>query len=160
MNPELDPIEPEGAVEMYLTVKHSEFADATLRSHRSRLRRFVQWCNEQNLSNLNRLTGRDLHRYRLWCREDGDLSLASEKTQMDTIRVFIRWAESVDAVQPDLSEKVISPTLTGGDNVRDVMVDAKEAEQILDHKRSFVSAYEILRGAIRGLVIGRIGLNS
>jgi len=79
---------------------------------------------------------------------------------MDTIRVFIRWAESVDAVQPDLSEKVISPTLTGGDNVRDVMVDAKEAEQILDHKRSFVSAYEILRGAIRGLVIGRIGLNS
>lgn len=142
MHPQLEPIEPEDAVEMYLTEKRAEFADATLRSHRSRLRHFAEWCDEQDVTNLNTLTGRELHRYRLWRREDGDLSLASEKTQMDTIRVFIRWAESIDAVQPDLCQKVVSPTLTGDDNVRDVMVDAEEAEQILEYLRTYEYASE------------------
>jgi len=28
---------------------------------------------------------------------------------MDTLRVFIRWLESIDGVEQDLSEKVLSP---------------------------------------------------
>jgi site-specific recombinase XerD len=79
MNPDLEPISTEEAVELYLTEKRPEFAQATLRSHRSRLRHFIRWCDTENISNLNSLTGRDLHRYRLWRREDGDLALASEK---------------------------------------------------------------------------------
>lgn len=142
MYPDLEPIEPAEAVEMYLAEKRPELADATLRSHRSRLGHFIQWCEEEGVTNINSLTGRDLHRYRLWRREDGNLALASEKTQMDTIRVFIRWAETVSAVQPDLAEKVVSPTLTGDDNVRDVMVDAEEAEQILDHLHTYEYASE------------------
>ncbi len=142
MNPELEPIEPREAVEMYLAEKRSEFADATLRSHRSRLSHFIEWCDKQDTSNLNTLNGRDLHRYRLWRRKDGNLALTSEKTQMDTIRVFIRWAESVCAVDSDLSEKVVSPTLSGDDNVRDVMVDAEEAEQILNYLHKYEYASE------------------
>jgi len=29
---------------------------------------------------------------------------------MDTLRVFIRFLETIDAVSPDLSDKVLSPT--------------------------------------------------
>lgn len=114
-----------GAIELYLTQKQPEFAEATLRSHRSRLGHFQEWCGNQDISNLNTLTGRDLHRYRLWRRGDGDLSPASEKTQMDTIRVFVRFCESIDAVQSDLSTKVVSPSLDAGDNVRDVMIEGR-----------------------------------
>lgn len=134
---DLKPITPKEAVELYLTEKEAEYARATLRSHRSRLGHFIEWCSTEEITNLNNVDGRSLHRYRLWRRDDGDLSLTSEKTQMDTIRVFIRWAESIDAVEPDLSTKVVSPTLTGDDNVRDVMVDADEAEQILEHLRTY-----------------------
>jgi transcriptional regulator with PAS, ATPase and Fis domain len=35
---------------------------------------------------------------------------------MDTLRVFIRWCESVDAVPQNLSEKVLSPSLSKGGN--------------------------------------------
>jgi integrase len=56
---------------------------------------------------------------------------------MDTIRVFIRWAESMAAVRPDLSTKVVSPTLSGDDNVRDVMVDGESAERILEYLRTY-----------------------
>jgi site-specific recombinase XerD len=137
MNPSLEAIAPGQAVELYLAEKETEFAAATLRSHRSRLRHFVQWCREEEIENLNPLTGRDLHRYRLWRRNDGDLAPASEKTQMDTIRVFIRWAESIDAVRPDLATKVVSPTLSDGENTRDVMVDSGQAEQILEYLRTY-----------------------
>lgn len=92
----LEPIAPASAAELYLKEKQSELAEASLYPHRSRLGHFVQWCVDQNIQNLNDLTGRDLHRYRLWRRDDGDLSPSSEKSQMDTIRVLIRWCEAID----------------------------------------------------------------
>jgi len=40
--------------------------------------------------------------------QDGDLNEVSETKQMDTCRIFIRWLESIDGVEQDLSEKVVS----------------------------------------------------
>lgn len=134
---ELEPITPADAVELYLAERETEVAAATLRSHRSRLRYFVNWCENQEITNLNTLSGRDLQQYRLWRRNDGDLAPASERTQMDTLRVFIRWCESIDAVHADLSTKVTSPTLSENQAVRDAMVDAEEAETILDYLRRY-----------------------
>ncbi len=79
-----------------------------------------------------------LHQYRLWRRNEGDISVVTEKTQMDTLRVFIRWLESIDAVEPDLHPKVLSPTLSPGDNVRTEMLETERAEQI----HSYFGKYE------------------
>jgi hypothetical protein len=46
---------------------------------------------KRGIDNLRGLTSRRLHEYRLWRRNVGELSPASEKTRMDTVRVFIRW---------------------------------------------------------------------
>ncbi len=127
----LEPLEPERALELYLTDRESSVTEATINSHRSRLGHFLRWCEEQEIDNMNELTGRQMHEYRIWRRMDGDLAPATEKTQMDTIRVFINWAESMDAVERDLHTKVLSPTLTDGDNVRDVMLDSERAKTIL-----------------------------
>jgi site-specific recombinase XerD len=133
----LEPITPEKAVEMYLTDRQSEVADSTICSHRSRLKPFLRWCNKEDIDNLNELTGRRLQEYRLWRREDGDINVVTEKTQMDTLRVFIRWLGTIDAVSPDLHTKVLSPDLSSGDNVRSVMLDPEEAEKLLEHLSKF-----------------------
>ncbi|WP_336136417.1 tyrosine-type recombinase/integrase [Natronomonas amylolytica] len=134
---ELEPIDPETALEMYLSAREREIAQSTLRAHRSRLGHFLRWCDEQDIDNLNVLTGRDIHEYRLWRRNEGDLSTSTEKTQMDTVRVFVRWLGTIDAVDGDLHAKVQSPTLTGGDNVRDVRVEADEAASILEYYSTY-----------------------
>jgi len=134
----LEPIDPETAVELYLADREAEVAKATLYSHSSRLGHFVRWCGEEEIDNLNVLSGRTLHEYRLWRRRDGDLAPASEKTQMDTLRVFVKWLESIDAVVDDLHTKVRSPVLRDGQNVRDVMLKSDRAEEVLDH----LSKYE------------------
>lgn len=129
----LEPIEPETALELYLADKANELADASLTAHEYRLNHFVRWCDQQGLENLNELSGRQLHEYRLWRRNEGDLGKVSEKTQMDTLRVFIRWLESIDGVEQDLSEKVLSPTVTPDENSRDVMLEADRAKQVLSY---------------------------
>lgn len=133
----LDPIDPETALELYLADRENEVTQATLYSHRSRLGYLVRWCEQEDIANLNELTGRQLQQYRLWRRSEGDLSPASEKTQMDTVRVFVKWLESIDAVASDLHTKVRSPTLTGDDNIRDVMLDEERAETALGYLRTY-----------------------
>jgi len=138
MTTELEPITPDDAVELYLADKQSEYAAATHRSHRSRLKHFIKWCEIQEITNLNTLSGRDIQQYRLWRRADGDLAPASEKCQMSSLRVFIQFCESIDAVTPDLSTKVMSPSLSDSQAVRDEMVEADAAAAILDR----LSTYE------------------
>ena len=70
---DLEPIEPGTAQEVFLDHKATDCTDSTVRNHRSRLNPFVRWCGENGIDNLNDLSGRDLQRYRLWRKEDGDL---------------------------------------------------------------------------------------
>jgi len=46
-------------------------------------------------------------------------------------------AESIDGVEQDLHTKVLSPTLTGDDNIRDERLDPDRAEQILNHLQKY-----------------------
>ena len=134
---ELEPIDPETALELYLEEKRTKSAAATIRSHRSRLGHFVRWCDQRDIENLNNLTGRKLQEYRLWRRNDGNLSKTSVKTQVDTLRVFVRWLGTVDAVDPELYLKVISPDVTPDENSRDVKIDKEDAEAMLSHLETY-----------------------
>lgn len=133
----LEPIEPQTAVEWYLEDRANELAASSLKSHEYQLNHFIQWCEEERIENLNTLTGRQLHRFRLWRRADGDLNKVSEKKQMDTCRIFIRWLESIDGVEQDLSEKVMSPSLTPEENSRDVMLESERASEVLKHLKKY-----------------------
>lgn len=132
---DLEPIDPETALELYIAEKETKSSAATIRSHRSRLGHFVRWCDERDIENLNELTGRKLQEFRLWRRNDGNLNKVSVKTQVDTLRVFVRWLGTIDAVDPELYLKVISPNVTPDENSRDVKIDKEDAEAILSTLR-------------------------
>lgn len=134
---DLDPIEPHRALQLYLADRRNNVSEATIQSHRSRLSFFVDWLNEHGLDNLNDLTGRMVKEYQLAQRERRDWAPVTEKTQLDTVRVFVRWAESIEAVTPDLSERVQSPDLDEDANVRTEELDTKRAEKVLDHLRKY-----------------------
>ena len=128
---ELEPIDSGTAVELYLDDRRTDTSQATLYAHSSRLGHFTRWCGLEEIDNLNDLTRRDLQRYRIWRREDGDLAPASLKTQMDTLRVFIRWGENIGTVAPDTHLAVRSPTLQRGEHARDEKLDPEDATAAL-----------------------------
>ena len=51
--------------------------------------------------------------------------------------MFIRWLESIDGVEQDLSEKVRSPSITPDENSRDVMLDSDSASKVLAHLEKY-----------------------
>jgi len=132
---DLEPIQPERAVELYLEDKDRECQQATVRSHRSRLGFFVDWCDEQDIENLNDISARDVHEFRVWRRED--LNVTSEKTQMDTLRVFVEWCETIDAVQHGLFKKIKSPVIPDGGNVRETTLTTERANGVLDYLEKY-----------------------
>jgi site-specific recombinase XerD len=131
MADDLDPIDPSTAIKMYLDSRRHELADATLQSHRYRLKQFKKWCASEGVDNLNDLGGRDLHRFRVKRREEDDLATASMKGQLATLRMFLRFCATIDAVEPDLDEKILLPKTTEED-ARDELIDAERANKILE----------------------------
>ncbi|TKX36131.1 site-specific integrase [Halorubrum sp. CGM5_25_10-8B] len=131
-------IEVDSALEMYLDQRQPEVSDSTLQAHRYRLGHFVEWCeNVAEIDNLNNLTGRDLQRYKIWRREDGDLNNVSLVTQLSTLRVFIRWCEDIDAVEPGTHDKILMPSLSKNEDRRTVTLGKAAAKKLIEYLRQF-----------------------
>lgn len=138
MNDDLEPIEPAEAKEMYLEQRKQEVSEATIQAHNYRLKHFVRWCTEvEGLDNLNSLSGRDLQRFKVWRRDDGDLNNVTLVTQLSTLRVFIKWCERVDAVEDDLHDKILFPSLSKHEDQRDAMLDPEDAKGLIQYLRKF-----------------------
>lgn len=163
---DLEPLSPERAKEMYEQQRQDEVTDRTLQAHHYRLVHFVRWCGEEGVDNMNDLTGRKLHEYRLWRKEDGDLKPISLRGQLETLRVFIRFCETIDAAPEGLYEKIRLPPLSTQDEQREEILTSEQAEEVLDYLRRFEYAsrqHTLLRllwhtgmrlGAVHGLDVG------
>ncbi len=134
---QLEPVEPKEGVEWYLDEKEHENSPATVKAHEYRLNHFIRWCDQNSIDNLNTLTGRDLHRYKQWRRDDGDLNNVSLQTQLGTLRVFLKWAAKVDAVAEGLHDKILMPQLNKGENERDQKIDPEMAFEIINYLRTY-----------------------
>lgn len=140
----LEPLDPEEAYEIHLARMREDAADWTIQSHESRLKWWLQWCELQDIDELNDLTGRDIIRYRDWRRnqnaknpENVPISSSTLKTNIDTLRVYLQHAAEAGGVHPMLAEQIDPPSLSDEDQARDVMLDAERAETVLEHLRKY-----------------------
>lgn len=124
---------PEEALKRYLSDRSEEVSDATLYSHESRMGHFIRWCDEEEITNLNDLSGRHMQDYRYWRKNDGGLNNVTLHTQMTTFRVFIKWCEDYEAVTPGLHEKIRIPKLDRDEDVADREMKPERALKILDY---------------------------
>lgn len=140
MSQELEPISPAEAKEMYRGERKGEVSERTLQAHHYRLKHFIRWCVDiEGIENLNKLSGRDLKRFKTWRRDVGDLNKDSVHTQLGTLRVFIRWCGSINAVDPNLHEKfeALMPTLDKTDEQKESILNTNEARNLLEYQRRF-----------------------
>lgn len=136
--PELEPIAPAKAKEMFLAQRRDEVSEATLQGYHYRLKPFVHWCGQENITNLNELTARTLHEYRLWRKEDGDLKTITHRGQLSILRVFLKFLESINGVDQGLHDKLLVPTIEAEEAVSNSILDADQADQIL----AYLDKYE------------------
>lgn len=132
---DLEPLEPQEALNLYLQDRDGELAEQTLQSHRYRITRFVEWCDEVGITNMNDVGGREIQQFKIWRSEQ--VNTTTLKSNLDTLRVWTRFCEDVNAVRDGVAESIRSPTLSGSRKTQDIIRENK-AEEILAH----LSKYE------------------
>jgi len=139
---ELEPISPREAVRLYLADREMELSEKSLENHRYRLDSWLEFCDEQGIDNMNVVTGRTVHQFRVW-RQSGDgndyepVSKATLKGNLATLRVFFEFAASIDAVESGLRERVRVPTLDSEEASRDERLEEANAEEMLEYLEKF-----------------------
>lgn len=129
----LEPIDPRTARELFLKHKRSDCADATVRNYKYHLKSFVEWCEDQETDNLNHITGRHLQRFKLWREDEFDLTRMTVKNHMSSLRVFLKWAASIEAVPSELYDKVLIPRVDPDERQRDEKLGKETAKELLEY---------------------------
>ncbi|AAV46393.1 phage integrase [Haloarcula marismortui ATCC 43049] len=137
MTQSLEAIVPEEAVELYLKSRGQDASESTIQNHRYRLKHFLKWCEHASIENLNELSGRDCENYKNWRIAQGDVADITLEQQLRTFRVFLRYCESIEAIETGISEKLIVPKVSKGEAVRDDAITHEEACAIREHLRKY-----------------------
>lgn len=134
----IDGVKPQKAVDLYLDDRRYEVSESTLQAHRYRLEHFVRWASmRDDIDDTADLSGRKLHKYKLWRREGGNLNNVSLHTQLSTLRVFIQFLENIEAVPSNLHESIDIPSLNGDDQ-RSGVLSTERASAI----QNYLERYE------------------
>lgn len=158
---DLQPLAPPEGVDRYLRHRKPSVRESTLQNAKSRLSYFLEWCENEEIENLNDLTGRLIADFVAWRRSQ--VSPITMQKQVSTIRQACRFWEDIEAVPDGLSEKVHAPELPDGAESRDVHLDGDRARSILESldRYEYASRDHVLmlllwetgmrRGAVRSL---------
>ncbi|WP_233739968.1 tyrosine-type recombinase/integrase [Halovenus carboxidivorans] len=144
---DLEPLEPSTAQQLFLDHKEAGCSESTVRNYKYRTNHFIRWCQQEGIDNLNELSGRDIQQYRLWRKDDGTLNKLTLRMQMSSLRVFLKWAGTIEAVPESLYDKVMIPRVSPEERQRDETLDADTAQEILD----YLTKYEY--GSIEHVVL-------
>ncbi|GGL25672.1 integrase [Halarchaeum grantii] len=133
---DLEALDPHEAMEMWLDHQRTNRSEATIQSYTYRVGIFVEWCESEGITDLNDLTGRDLHRFDAERRSEG-LSVSTVNNQMGTLRLFLRFCETIDGVRDGLAETVDPPSVRKAERADSEKLEPERAQTIFDQLHRF-----------------------
>lgn len=134
---DLDPVTPTEAVDWYLEHRRDELRIATRRTHRSALGIFLDWTDKATLTNLNDLGGRELMAFKTWRKAEPDVNTISLNGTLAVVQRFLRFWETIEAVEEGLAEKVPLPNVPPDEEVRTDIPESEAVEPIKKYYRRF-----------------------
>ena len=130
----LEPTTPHAAVEEYLN-NLIGITQSTKNNHESRLNNFLEWCDQEGITNINEVNEQTLLTYRSWRSEQ--VSPITLRMCFGTVRKFIDYCETTNRVHQGTAENVDLPNVADGEDVDDTVLAVEEAQQILDYLRKY-----------------------
>ncbi|WP_256288808.1 tyrosine-type recombinase/integrase [Halobellus inordinatus] len=127
----LEPLSPQEGVERFLEHREPNVAESTFQNNQTTLEQFLAWCHDEEIENLNELSGRKLADFVHHRRQE--VKPISLQKELSAIRVALEFWADIDAVEPGLRERVHAPDVPDGAEARDVKVDSAVAESILEY---------------------------
>lgn len=141
---------PKRAVDRYLKERRPDVSASTYRNHKYALKRFTEWCEAEGISDISRLDNFHIHDYKIHRREEGGINEVTLYGNLCTLRVFVKWLESMGIIEDDLAEKMILSN--PDDDARDEKIGSERANEILDYLEKF--EYATMRHTLFALLWG------
>lgn len=131
----LEPLEATRAISLYLKSRSDELADRSLELHEKHIGSFVDWYSEKGTEgeNMNDVTARTVHEFPLHIKDGFAQSTLS--IYLSTVRQFVEFCESVDAVVGGVSDKIVLPDRDR--NARTETLEEDQATDILSYLRKY-----------------------
>ena len=145
------PLEWDEAIDKHIEMMRADDASrATLQSHRYRLGRFVDWLTPKPLlddeereehdegpgiEETTELRRKHLQDFKI--KRSNEVKKTTVKTEMDTIRVFLRNLEGYGALHTGMHEFAQSPDLQDGEGQRSDHLPTERGNQIRDYLRKY-----------------------
>ena len=123
---------------MYLDERREDASYATRCTIEDGLDVFVAWTNEADIDNMNDVRGRQLRKFRNWCKETSDNNTVSLNGIMSVIRRFLVFCVEIEAVYSDVPEKTPMPNVPDDQAVSDEKPTDEEVNSTLE----FLEAHE------------------
>lgn len=137
---DLESLPPEKAVKLYLSGR-DDLAENTRETQDHRLRAFLAWCEEEEITDMTDISGRDLYEFRIWRRDGGysgeEIETVTLRGNLATLRAFLRFCGEIDAVEEELWDKVPLPTSSKGDDVSESTLSPDRAVDVLRYLERF-----------------------
>jgi site-specific recombinase XerD len=130
---DLTPLLPRDALAEWLDVVADSTSGSTPDTYERRVGRFIDWCEDNQILNLNVLTGRHIKAYR--DHRLPDCATSTLTNELRTIRQFLQFGVAMEAVEPALPEAMgqVIPRLSKGEESSDLLLGRERAHAIIDH---------------------------
>lgn len=166
---QLEPIHPEKAREMYLEERKTA-SYATRRTIQDTLKIFVAWTEADGIENMNTIRGRQLRRFKNWCKDTSDNNTVSLNGIMSVIRRFMVFCVKIEAVYSDVPDKTPVPNVPDDEAVSYEKPSDEHVEATLDFLESVEPSsrrhieYRLIKevgnrvGAVRAIDVGDVDI--
>jgi hypothetical protein len=125
-------------IEFYLETNPWGVQASTVKSYRTRLKHFQEFCRENDIEDLQSAQSSHIDQFHNFLRAKPQLgSRSSVKSCLASFRKFLRYCERRDVFESGFHEFVILPTLSENEAVDEAILPHEEAEEILAHLANF-----------------------
>jgi integrase len=132
---ELKPTPPQDATTRYLKKKRSHVSDKTIYNYRTALKRLLEFLDERNIDDMQDVDSDEIVRFESWRLDD--VKPITCRNDMRTVKNFIQFCETIQAVPVGLHELVIPTKVSQDEEICDDLLTQQEASDILDHLEKY-----------------------
>ncbi|WP_255150254.1 tyrosine-type recombinase/integrase [Halorarius halobius] len=128
---QLKPTSPTAAKKRYLKKKQSHVSDKTYYNYDTALKRFLEYLTERGIDDMREVDSDEIVRFEEW--RLADVKPITCRNDMRTVKNFIQFCETIQAVPVGLHELVEPTKVSEDDEICDDVLLRDEATAILDH---------------------------
>jgi site-specific recombinase XerD len=135
--PEMSPRE---ARDRYLNHRRTDATESSVQSWYYRLKRFVEWAEEERIESMDDVTGWVLDEYETH-RRGQSLSASTLNGEMQTLKNWLEYLARIEVVDEELPEKVHVPEIPDGEESNDEMLEHGVAFALINTYRDSPGRY-------------------